>query len=164
MRRLSFPLAIAAAAILGGAAFLGLLPWGDPCTFTTPPGEPGCAIIFSPLQQDIRNAGFGGVCLLIGFIAGLLTRSYRLIAGALSTLAAVFVAHFAGHGIYGIGWPQHPMPWTSSTILTTSGFMAAFAAIGLIGAALSDYVRLTNARSGVMHRNKRLYPGAQAHR
>jgi hypothetical protein len=27
MRRLSFPLAIAAAAILGGAAFLGLLPW-----------------------------------------------------------------------------------------------------------------------------------------
>ena len=148
MRRVSFPLAITTAAILGCAAYLALLPWGDPCTFTTPSGEGGCAVIFSPLQQDIRNAGFGSVCLLIGFIAGLLTRSYRLIAGALSTLSAFFLAHFAVHWIYGIGWPQHPMPWTSSTILTTSGFMAAFAAIGLIGAALSRYVRLTNAWSG----------------
>jgi hypothetical protein len=66
----------------------------------------------------------------------------------LSTLSGVFLAHLAGHSIYGIGWPQHPMPWTSSTILTTSGFMAAFAAIGLIGAALSRHVRLTNAWSG----------------
>jgi hypothetical protein len=129
-------------------SFSGAAALGDPCTFTTPPGEAGCAVIFSPLQQDIGNAGFGGVCLLIGFIGGLLTRSYRLIAGALSTLAAVFLSHFAGHWIYSIGWPQHPLPWTSSTILTTSGFMAAFAAIGLIGAALSPHVRLTNAWSG----------------
>jgi hypothetical protein len=72
-----------------------------------------------------------------------LTRSRRFIAGALSPPLAALVTYFAAHWIYGIGWPQQAIPWTSSRILTTGEFFAAMAVVGLVGAALSRYVRLT---------------------
>lgn len=151
MRRLGAPSEIIITAIVGCAGFVAVLPWGDPCSLTTPPGVAGCEVLFSPLQQNIRNAGFGGVCLMIGFVAGLFTRSHRLLAGALSTLLALLLAHFAVHWVYGIGWTQHPLPWTPSRVLGTGEYLGASAAVGLVGALLSTYVRLTHAWSGRDH-------------
>jgi uncharacterized membrane protein YeaQ/YmgE (transglycosylase-associated protein family) len=147
MNRLSVPLAVAAAAFLGCAGFVALLPWGDPCSFVTPPGECCCFIVLSPLEEHVRNAAFLVVCLLIGLVAGLLTRSHRLIAGALGPLLAYLIGHFAAHWIYRIGWPQHPIPWTSFRVLTTILVLASMATMGIIGAFISKYVRLTTASS-----------------
>ena len=147
MRRFSVPLAVATATIFGCAAFVALLPWGDPCSFVTPPGECCCNIMLSPLQENFRNAGFGGVCVLAGLIAGLLTRSRPLIAGALSPLLSYLLGYFAAHWVYGIGWPQHAIPWTAYLIHLTGGAFAGMAALGAIGAALSRFVRLTTASS-----------------
>ena len=147
MRRLSVPLAIAIAAILGCAAIVALLPWGDPWSFAARTGGVDRPIILSSMQQNIRNASFVGVCLAIGFLAGLLTRSRRLIAGALSPPLAALATYFASHWIYGLAWPQPALPWTFSRILITGETFAVIAAVGLAGAALSRYVRLTTASS-----------------
>jgi hypothetical protein len=148
MSRTSFPLAVAIAATLGCAAFVALLPWGDPCSLTTTPGEAGCDVLFSPLQQNLRNAGFGGICLMSGFLGGLLTRSHRLVAGASSTLVAMLLACLAVHRVYGIGWPRHPLFWTPFTILVAGAVLVSCAAAGVLGAALSRYVRPARACSG----------------
>src|ERR1700722_671706 len=148
MRRLRVASRIIVTAVIGCAAFVALLPWGDPCSLTTPPGVAGCEVLFSPLQQNMRNAGFGGVCLMIGFIGGLFTRSHRLLAGALGTLLALIFAHFAVHWVYGLGWPQHPMPWTSTRVLGTAEYLGASAAVGPVGGLLCGYVRVTHACSG----------------
>ena len=147
MRRTYALVAIAGAAILGCAAFVALLPWGDPCSLTTPPGEAGCAVILAPAQENLRNASFLVICLIVGFAAGFLTRSHRLFAGALSPLLAVLLAHFVVHWVYGIESPRYFL-WTRFTILIDIGLVAAMAISGLVGAALSRYVRLTNAWSG----------------
>src|SRR5262252_5692043 len=109
--------AVAIAGILGCIAFVSLLPWGDPCSLVTTPGECCCPIVQSAFQENIRNAGFGGVCLLIGFCAGLITRSNRLVVGASSPLLAYLLAHYAVHWVYHIGWRKYPFPWNTYTIL-----------------------------------------------
>lgn len=147
MRRLSVSLAIVIAALVGCAAFVAVLPWGDPCSFAPPSDGPGCPIILSPLQDNIRNASFVGICLLIGLVGGLLTLSNRLVVGALAPPLAYVVTHFAAHWIYRIGWPEHPIPWTFYRIYWAVGVLIGMAVIGLIGAALSRYVRLTTASS-----------------
>ena len=147
MRRLSVALAIATAGILGCAALIAMLPWGDPCSFVTPPGECCCYIILSSLQENIRNGAFGIVCLVIGVVAGLLTRSNRIAVGALSPPLAFFLGHYAAHWVYHIGWPKYPVPWSAHLILLTVGLFAGMAALGVIGAILSRYVRLTSASS-----------------
>jgi hypothetical protein len=140
-------IAVAVAAILGCAAFVALLPWGDPCSLTTPPGESGCTVLFSPLQQNLRNVVYSAICLLIGLIAGLLTRSHRLLAGALAAFLGFWLAFFAAHWIYGIGFIHHPL-WTTSMVLIGIAILGSSALLGLVGAVLSSYVRLTNAWSG----------------
>jgi hypothetical protein len=147
MRRVHPIIAIAVAAILGCSAFVALLPWGDPCSLTTPPGEAGCTVLFSPLQQDLHNVVFLAICLLIGLIAGVLTRSHRLLAGALGVFLGFWLAFFAAHWIYGIGFIHHPL-WTTSTALIGIALLGLSALLGLAGAVLSSYVRLTNAWSG----------------
>jgi hypothetical protein len=147
MRRLSTPLATAIAAVLGCAAFVALLPWGDPWSFAPQTGGVDDLTSLSSLQENIRNASFLILCLAIGFVTGLLTRSRRFIAGALSPPLAALVAHFAAHWLYGIEWPQPAVPWTPSRVLITVAYFAVMAAVGLVGAALSRYVRLTTASS-----------------
>ena len=147
MKRFSVSLAIVIAALVGCAAFVALLPWGDPCSFAPPSDGPGCPIVSSPLQDNIRNASFFGVCLFIGFVGGLLARSHRLVVGALSPPLAALITYFVAHWIFGIGWPQQTLPWTSSRIFMTGEYFAVMAAVGLVGAALSRYVRLTTASS-----------------
>ena len=135
-------LAIAGAASIGCAAFLLLLPWGDPCSFSTPPGEAGCTIILSPLQQTLRNASFVAICLCTGFAAGSCAGSARILAGALSALPAVILAHFAARLYYGIGsLPQ--LPWTRTTYVASFVAIAALVVLGVLGGALSKYIRLT---------------------
>lgn len=146
-RRARLPLAIASAAVLGCAAFLLLLPWGDPCSFATLPGGAGCSIILSPLQENLRNAGFVVICLCIGFAAGSFARSARILAGALSILPAVILAHFAARAYYGIGSVAH-VPWTRATYVTGLVGIAALVVLGIVGGALSKYIRLTNGSSG----------------
>ena len=147
MRRVHPLVAIAGAAILGCAAFVAFLPWGDPCSLTTPPGEAGCTVILAPFQENLRNAGFLLICILVGFLAGFLTSSHRLLAGALSPLLAVLLAHFVAHWVYGIEPPRYFL-WTRFTILVELVLAATMAISGLVGAVLSRYVRLTSAWSG----------------
>ena len=147
MRRLSTYMAIGVAVFCGCAAFVALLPWGDPCSFVSPSDGSGCNIVLSPLQEHIRNVSFGGICLLIGIVGGLLTRSHRLLVGALSSPVAFLFAHFAIRWIYPIAWSEHSIPWSLSGIYPTSAMLVGIAAIGLVGAALSRYVRLTTASS-----------------
>ena len=147
MMRLRLSLAISGAAVLGGAVFVLLLPWGDPCSFVTPPGVAGCSIFLSPFQQNFRNVGFVAICLSIGFVAGAFAGSARILAGSLSTVPAVILAHFAAHLYYGIGGVAH-VPWTRMTYVTSVFATSALVVLGLVGGALSNYIRLTNGWSG----------------
>jgi lysylphosphatidylglycerol synthetase-like protein (DUF2156 family) len=147
MKRTRLPLAIAGAAVLGCAAFLLLLPWGDPCSFVTPRGEAGCSIVLSTLQQNLRNAVFAVICLCIGFAAGSFAESVRILAGALSTLPAVILASFAARVFYRIDSVADG-PWTRSAYVTLFVAIAALVVLGAIGGALSKYIRLTNGSRG----------------
>jgi len=147
MRRLSTSLAIGIAALCGCAAFVALLPWGDPCSLIPPSDRIGCPVVLVPLQENLRNLSFGGICLIIGFIGGLLTSSHRLVVGALSPPLAYLLGLFAAHWIYHIGSPEYSFPRSFFTIYMTLGLSVGIAVLGLVGARLSRHVRLTTASS-----------------
>lgn len=147
MRRMRLPLAIAGAAILGCGAFVLLLRWGDPCSFAMPPGDTGCSIILSPLAQNLRNAGFLVICVCVGFVAGFFAGSARILAGSLSTLPAVILAHFAARFYYGIGPVAH-VPWESTTYVPNLVAVTALVVLGIIGSGISTYFHSTNGWSG----------------
>ena len=145
--RMRFAWAVAVPALLGGAALVALLPWGDPCSVTTRSGEGGCAILLSPSQQNLHNAAFLVLCLLVGCAAGLMSSSRRHLAGALSTPLAALLALFGAHLVYGLRGPLFHMDIPGSylmTLITIIGLVI----LGIIGGALSRYVRLTIVGGG----------------
>jgi hypothetical protein len=140
--RLRFTLAVVAPALLGCAAFMALLPWGDPCALTTQPGEAGCGILLSPLQQNLRTAVFLALSLPVGLGAGLMSPSRRHLAGALSAPLAVLLSIIGVHLIYRIAGPFFRMDIPGSYVMAL-GDIIALAILGVIGGTLSRYVRLT---------------------
>jgi len=96
--RLHPVLALAVASLGGCAVFVLLLPWGDPCS-TRYAGAP-CPILMSAAQANLRNASFVLICITIGFGAGWLSRSHRLLMGTLSVPLAGFLAAVWAHVLY----------------------------------------------------------------
>jgi hypothetical protein len=146
--RMRFAWAVAVPALLGGAALVALLPWGDPCSVTTRSGEGGCAILLSPSQQNLRNAAFLVLCLLVGCAAGLMNSSRGHLAGALSTPSAVLMALFGAQLVYGLRGPLFHMDVPGASYLVTLITIAGLVILGMIGGALSRYVRLTIVGGG----------------
>ena len=73
------------AALVGCSAFIALLPWGDPCSFAAPRRRDLAAPSFSRrYRTTFATRALLVFALSIGFVGGLLTRSHRLIVGALS--------------------------------------------------------------------------------
>ena len=134
--------AVAAPALIGAAALVALLPWGDPCTFATRPGEGMCSVLFTPPQQYLRNAVFLALCLLIGCAAGLMSFPRRYLAGALSTPLAVLLAVLSARVVYGLNWPLLHTD-VQGTYRVTVAAITGLIALGLIGGALSRHIRLT---------------------
>ena len=139
--------AIGCATVLGSATILLLAPWGDPCSFeVATPGQIGCSIIHTSLQDNLRNAVLALICLVVGLIAGSIAGRTRILGGALSAVLAVFLGHTAIRVFYGVGSIAH-FPWTSPMYVTSTIVVAAIIVLGMVGGALSKYIRLTTASS-----------------
>jgi hypothetical protein len=135
--RSRFVWAVGAPALLGAAVLTALLPWGDPCSFDT---VRGCAILFAPSQQPLRNAVFLTLCIVVGCGAGLMIPVRRFLAGGLSVPLAVLVAIFGAHVVYRLSGPlfRSDLPgFYRATLLAVT----ALVALGVLGGALSRYIR-----------------------
>jgi uncharacterized membrane protein YccC len=82
--RMRFAYGIIGAAIFGGAVFIVLAPWGDPCSFA----DARC-----DADETIRNMVAIAICVLIGLTGGLLARIRRPLAGASSVIAAALLVN-----------------------------------------------------------------------
>jgi hypothetical protein len=145
--RMRFSLAVMSAVLLGCAALMSLLPWGDPCSLADPLGEAGCTIQLSSWQEHLHNAAFLGLCLLVGFAAGFMSPTRRYLAGALSVPFAVILAVFGSHFVYSLRGPILRMGIPGSYILALEAILV-LVVVGILGAAFSRVVRLTIVGGG----------------
>src|SRR5580658_3831907 len=127
--------AVASTAIGGGAVFCALLAWGDPCTAKGYSGQL-CPIVLSASRQEFANLAFVTVCLLVGFVAGSISRQY--IAGTLSAPLSALLGGISGHFLYAV-----KAPWFDSKVpgayLMAGLFIGGIALLGTIGAVAARW-------------------------
>jgi len=133
--RLRPALALAVAALGGCAAFFLSLPWGEPCATHGYAGGP-CPIVLSATQHNLRNAAFVLICLAVGFGAGALSRSYRLLVGALSVPLAGFLGAVLARVVYDIDTPLFNFDIPNADVMTIM-YVGGLLLLGAIGASAS---------------------------
>jgi hypothetical protein len=135
-------LTVILSALLGCVAYVGLLPWGDPCFLAVAHGEAGCPVVLSPSQETIRNVVFLAISLLVGLAAGLMSPFHRYLAGALSSPLSLLLAILAAHLAYSLDGPTFRMDIPGAYV-TWLEVISALTVLGVIGAAIARFIRLT---------------------
>jgi hypothetical protein len=129
--------AIVVTSIVGAAVFCALIPWGDPCSVATT-AERLCPKVPSASQQQLANAAFVAICLLVGFAAGTIADSRRYLAGTLSVPLSAILGGITGHYLYGMNGP-----WFHSEIqgayVVAALFIGCLAMLGLVGTYASRW-------------------------
>ena len=133
--KLSLFWVVAIATVGGAAVFCVLLPWGDPCTVMGYSRQP-CPIVLSASRTQLANLVFVAICLVVGFIAGSVSRRY--IAGTLSAPLAALLGGISGHYFYSM-----KAPWFDSKVpgayLMAALFIGGIALLGTIGAVAARW-------------------------
>jgi hypothetical protein len=122
--------AVILTALVGSSIFVALLPWGDPCSFSDPPGV-NCAQ--SPLEESFWNALAILLPIVVGAGAALAAGSRRHTVGVAAAVLAILGAHFGARLIYA-GETANYEPLSVFVILLIS------AVLGFVGGHLSGYV------------------------
>jgi hypothetical protein len=135
---LRLPFAIIVTSIIGAAVFCALLPWGDPCSVATSP-ERLCSKVTSASQQQLANAVFVVICLLVGLGAGSIAKSRGYVAGTMSVPLSAILGGFTGHHLYAVNGPW--FHWEDQgAYLPAALFIGLLAMLGFVGALTSRWI------------------------
>ena len=142
------PLAVAVAGILGGLAFIFVFPWADPCGVIKESTH-ACISGYGSWQRNLWNVLFFVILTATSCVSGLIAPHGRYIGGIAGAIAALVIAHFGVHAMYGLDYEQ--VNWRlPGTVMAAAIYMAIAGTAGALGALVAQFIGRTGNRGNVV--------------